>query len=80
MGASSCCSQAVDGYCKEGEGDCDDDSECEGELVCGFNNCAWNSTFDDCCAKPGKFIRRSFDLSTRIVLKPLKRQGHKKYL
>ena len=46
--------QAVDGYCKEGEGDCDDDAECEGDLVCGINNCAWNSTFDDCCAKPGK--------------------------
>ena len=46
--------QAVGGYCKEGEGDCDDDAECEGELVCGINNCAWNSTFDDCCANPGK--------------------------
>lgn len=45
--------QAVGGYCKEGEGDCDDDAECEGELVCGINNCAWNST-DDCCANPGK--------------------------
>ena len=34
--------------CKEGEGDCDDDTECEGSLVCGHLNCI-NSTITDCC-------------------------------
>ena len=35
--------------CGEGQGDCDDDNECEGSLVCGHMNCA-NSTVTDCCA------------------------------
>ena len=37
--------------CKEGQGDCTIDSECEGSLVCGNNNCA-NSTLINCCTKP----------------------------
>ena len=37
--------------CKEGEGDCSLDSECEGLLVCGHMNCA-NSTLTNCCTKP----------------------------
>ena len=41
------CSQAS--LCAEGEGDCDEDSECEGSLVCGTDNCADGSTFLDCC-------------------------------
>ena len=36
--------------CKEGEGDCDEDSECEGSLVCGHLNCA-NTTITDCCTR-----------------------------
>ena len=35
--------------CGEGQGDCDDDSECEGSLVCGHVNCV-NSSITDCCA------------------------------
>ena len=35
--------------CKEGEGDCAMDSECEGPLVCGENNCA-NETLQNCCS------------------------------
>ena len=50
-GATSCCSQGVSGYCKEGEGDCDGDSECEGSLVCGQNNCD-NGGDADCCTTP----------------------------
>ena len=34
--------------CKEGQGDCDDDTECEGSFVCGHMNCI-NSTMSDCC-------------------------------
>ena len=37
--------------CGEGQGDCDDDTECEGSLVCGYANCI-NSTIRDCCTKP----------------------------
>ena len=36
--------------CKEGEGDCGMDSECEGALVCGHMNCA-NSTLQQCCTQ-----------------------------
>ena len=45
--------------CDEGEGDCDNDRECDGSLVCGKNNC--NTDFDldydvsvnmDCCRQP----------------------------
>ena len=36
--------------CQEGEGDCGEDSECEGSLVCGQMNCA-NNTATHCCTK-----------------------------
>ena len=36
--------------CKEGEGDCRLDSDCEGPLVCGQMNCA-NSTWQHCCTQ-----------------------------
>ena len=42
--------------CEEGEGDCEDDFECSGSLVCGNNNCKqFGNIFhpkDDCCVKP----------------------------
>ena len=47
-GEDSCCSNGVDGHCREGEGDCDADAECEGELVCGTDNCPCGDG-DDCC-------------------------------
>jgi len=60
-GMDNCC--GLGGYkCKEGEGDCDRDSDCQLGLVCGKDNCLtasqrWLSatTFeptDDCCVKP----------------------------
>ena len=33
----NCCSDAVP--CTLGEGDCDKDTQCEGDLVCGSDNC-----------------------------------------
>ena len=46
-----CCS--IQNPCVEGAGDCDEDDECEGDLVCGSNNCGaeftWGSA--DCCEK-----------------------------
>ena len=37
-----------------GQGDCDSDSQCAGDLVCGTNNCivfdtAWPDSAFDCC-------------------------------
>ena len=40
---------------REGEGDCDKDSDCADGFTCGSNNCAWStwvltwSDLDDCC-------------------------------
>jgi len=36
--------------CKEKDGDCDYNEDCEGDLICGNNNCAWGD-HDDCCQK-----------------------------
>ena len=54
-GASSCCIPGIP--CREGEGDCDVDLDCEQGLLCGHNNCPKKSGFswdiaDDCCYKP----------------------------
>ena len=49
-----CCS--VDHPCGFGQGDCDKDSECSDDLVCGKDNCdmAFNNTRADCCVFKGK--------------------------
>ena len=45
----SCCTENFP--CEIGEGDCDSDSECAGNLTCGEDNCgpgfSWSSS--DCC-------------------------------
>ena len=43
---NSNCTQASP--CLGGQGDCDDDVECQGSLVCGTNNCASGPGLD-CC-------------------------------
>ena len=52
---SLCCTN--ENKCEKGMGDCDSDSECAKELICGVNNCKtdfshegsnWN-WYDDCC-------------------------------
>ena len=43
----STCSQ--ESQCTLGEGDCDNDGECEGSLVCGNNNCESGPNDLDCC-------------------------------
>ena len=47
--------------CSEDEGDCTNDSDCIGELVCGQANCinihgedGRFDQFDNCCMSPGK--------------------------
>ena len=46
----SCCNSS--NLCDIDEGDCDADSDCDGDLICGSNNCA--SPFPDthdCCTR-----------------------------
>ena len=49
-----CCTK--DNPCQHGEGDCDSDQECQGDLICGDNNCKQFAAYfhpkDDCCVKP----------------------------
>ena len=48
----TCCT--TENPCKEGEGDCDYNYECVGDLVCGTDNCigAEHPSTGDCCEKP----------------------------
>ena len=45
-----CCSKQIP--CKEGEGHCNDDVQCEGSLRCGQQNCGPKFIWDqsNCCA------------------------------
>ena len=46
----SCCSN--ENPCGEQEGDCDYDSECADDLICGFQGCSvWGYMGYDCCEK-----------------------------
>ena len=52
-GGEQCCHRGHLGECGIGEGDCNDDIDCAGSLVCGKNNCGktgglWDPE-DDCC-------------------------------
>jgi len=54
----SCCSDTPFHHCGIGEGDCDDDDECQDGLKCGENNCDWDKhktgafyANDDCCQR-----------------------------
>ena len=53
-----CCTE--DNPCTEGDGDCDTDDQCIGQLRCGENNCGLNGTIgyfeaeSDCCEDFGK--------------------------
>lgn len=51
-----CCTPTTP--CDLGDGDCDEDNECLGSLVCGLDNCdtarmiLHQSTINDCCENP----------------------------
>ena len=57
-----CCER--NGPCKEGAGNCVNDTECAGQLLCGHNNCdLGNPGFhpsDDCCYWPGEIVDENF--------------------
>ena len=45
-----------------GEGDCDEDEDCAGDLVCGIDNCqyfdsAWSDPTTDCCTTGKKITQ-----------------------
>ena len=44
---------SLDAPCNDGEGDCDNDEECLGSLVCGNDKCGSGTSNMDCCI--GKF-------------------------
>ena len=57
---SGCCTSKF--QCYEGEGDCDSDSECAGDLLCGKDNCvnfnsAWPDSAFDCCTQGKNIIK-----------------------
>ena len=59
---NQCCT--ADTPCGIGEGDCDSDDQCSGDLICGHDNCGtgfsyWTGSeeYDCCMIDPGiKFI------------------------
>ena len=58
---SNCCTETH--KCKDGEGDCDFDVDCEGDLKCGTKNCGDNfpknpMTLEpfDCCENTGESV------------------------
>merc|ERR1712223_1457865 len=66
--------------CPEGEGDCEVDNDCSGDLVCGNNNCKQFGSFyhekDDCCVKPTASVKPQIpQLTTSVPLEP--RPGQK---
>merc|ERR1719309_1325846 len=61
LGGDSCCT--ADNPCGLGEGDCDRDDQCSGNLTCGIDNCDRNSmpsfdSTDDCCQRPAEEFMR----------------------
>ena len=62
---NSCCTE--DNPCIEGDGDCDTDEQCTGELRCGQNNCVVNANFtdlSDCCEDFGNYLKNAVLLFT----------------
>ena len=70
-GNEECCSEGGGGLCKVGDGDCDRDSDCEGDLVCGYDNCPWGDR-DDCCMEPGKPLQMALSCWEMTDLKTKK--------
>ena len=75
-GGEGCCGREPGRQCGEGEGDCDDDGQCQGLLQCGSDNCqtksggAWDQT-DDCCQEiyphTSLYIHRPYSVDVMIT-------------
>ena len=63
----ACCN--LENQCGFGEGDCDTNDQCEGNLICGIDNCqAMNpnknfDTYADCCYDPSKHLNITIMIS-----------------
>ena len=57
------CSQGS--TCADGEGDCDHDTDCEGALFCGNDNCGSGPKGMDCCTEDGKVNLKMLVISKR---------------
>ena len=67
-----CCTEETP--CEKYDGDCDSDSDCKGDLICGENNCNvdWHtdSEFDesdDCCTPPPRCFGHNEDCCTEAT-------------
>lgn len=62
-GEDNCCTYS--NKCKKGDGKCQWNNQCEGNLICGRENCAWKNALgghDDCCMeKPTMAARKKGD-------------------
>ena len=70
---NNCCTEG--NPCQEGDGDCDTDKQCIGELRCGQNNCAVNGEHkanftekSDCCEDFGDYFLNSHVLTILLDL------------
>merc|ERR1719412_1331421 len=57
-GEDSCCTES--NQCGVNEGDCDSDVDCEGDLVCGTDNCNGPNfdSEDDCCTEKSEELEK----------------------
>jgi len=71
-GGDACCTSRPE-KCGVNEGDCDNDAECAGNLVCGHNNCGGSPGFDDtddCCEIDPKFTTTTTTTPTTTTTRP----------
>ena len=63
----ACCN--LENQCGFGEGDCDSNYQCEGNLICGTDNCQAMypyknfDTYADCCYDPSKPLNMSITIA-----------------
>ena len=65
-GSGECCT--IEQPCKLGEGDCRFNEQCEGNLVCGQDNCGpgFHNT-SDCCEAKGWFNKSNTEIIMHLI-------------